>query len=162
MAARVESPRRRALWGSGLLLVLRLGMSGVFIVAAIPKIASPDLFAADVFNYQMLPHAVVNALAVGLPWLELVVGICLGVGIWTRASALIMTGMMVMFMIALASATARGLDISCGCFEVGAEGGEGHGALIKAALRDLVFLAATLLLVRFHDAPRPLDLLRRS
>lgn len=162
MAVAGEAQRQRPLWGSGVLLILRLGMAGVFIAAAIPKIVSPDLFAADVFNYQMLPHFAVNALAVGLPWLELVVGVCLGVGIWTRASALVMTGMMVMFMVALASASARGLDISCGCFEVGAEGGEGHGALTKAAVRDIVFLAATLVLVRFHDAPRPLNLLRRS
>ena len=162
MAVSIASPRQRALWASGLLLVLRLGMAGVFIAAAVPKITSPDLFASSVFNYQMLPVWGVNALAVGLPWLELVVGVCLGLGMWTRASALIMVSMMVMFMIALASATARDLDISCGCFDVGAEAGEGHGTLLWAVVRDAVFLAASLVLVRFADAPRPLDLVRRS
>jgi len=161
IAVYTTNTSRRALWASGLLLVVRLGLAGVFIAAAIPKIAAPDLFASDVFNYQMLPDWGVNVVAVGLPWFELVVGVCLALGVWTRASALLMTGMMIVFMVALASATMRGLDISCGCFEVGAEAGEGHGATIKAFLRDVVFLAAALVLVRFPDAPRPLDLLRR-
>ncbi len=67
MAVHIESTRPRALWASGLLLLVRLGMAGVFIVAAIPKIQSPDLFASDVFNYQMMPAWGVNVLAVGLP-----------------------------------------------------------------------------------------------
>jgi len=161
MVDATASASSRPMWAAAILLLLRLGMAFVFVAAALPKIMAPDLFASNVFNYQMLPHWGVNVLAVGLPWLELVVGLCLGLGIWTRASALLMSGMMVVFMIALASASARGLDISCGCFEVGAEGGEGHGTLLWAVLRDVVFLAASLLLVRFQDAPRPIDLLRR-
>ncbi len=159
MAVVTEVRSSRASWLSGVLLLVRLGMAAVFIAAALPKIQSPDLFASDVFNYQMLPNWGVNVVAIGLPWLELVVGVCLGLGIWTRASALWMAGMMVVFMIALASATARGLDISCGCFEVGAEGG--HGSLVWAVLRDVAFLVGALALVKFQDAPSPIDLFRR-
>ena len=161
MTVHTQTTTGRALWASAVLLALRLGMGGVFIAAAIPKIASPDLFASDVFNYQMLPDWGVNMLAIGLPWFELVVGVCLALGIWTRTSAVMMAGLMVVFLVALASATARGLDISCGCFEVGAAAGEGHGTLIQAVLRDVVFLAATLVLARYEDAPRPLSLFRR-
>ncbi len=160
MAVVTEVRSSRASWLSGVLLLVRLGMAAVFIAAALPKIQSPDLFASDVFNYQMLPNWGVNVVAIGLPWLELVVGVCLGLGIWTRASALWMAGMMVVFMIALASATARGLDISCGCFEVGAEGG--HGSLVWAVVRDVAFLVGALVLVKFHDAPSPIDLFRRA
>ena len=142
------------------LLLVRLGMAAVFVSAALPKIAAPDLFALSVHNYQMLPPWGVNALAVLLPWLELVIGVCLGLGIWTRASAAIMSGLMVVFMIALGSAASRGLSISCGCFEVG-EGAK-HPSLIWPALRDVVFLLGTVLLVRFGGGPALHSLLRRA
>ena len=138
------------------LVLLRLGMAAVFIGAAIPKIAAPDLFALSVHNYQMLPAWGVNALAIFLPWLELVVGACLAVGVWSRASALVMAAMMVVFMVALASAAARGLSISCGCFEVGEH--PEQSSLVWAALRDVVFLAAAVILVRCDGGPSPLGM----
>ncbi len=155
-AATVGRAPRLAGWA---LLLLRLGMGAVFVVAAVPKIAAPDLFALAIHNYQMLPPWGVNIMAVVLPWLELVVGACLAVGIWRRASALIMAILMVVFMIALASAAARGLSISCGCFEVGEHAEK--SSLVWAVLRDTGFLAAALVLVRFEQGPRPHDLLRR-
>ena len=142
------------------LFLLRLGMAAVFIGAALPKIAAPDLFALAVHNYQILPAWGVNALALFLPWLELIIGLCLGLGLWSRASALLMAGLMVVFMIALVSAAGRGLSISCGCFEVG-EHAAGASTLVWAALRDLGFLVAALPLVRFDAGPSPLQWWRR-
>ncbi|UCE01362.1 MAG: DoxX family membrane protein [Candidatus Latescibacterota bacterium] len=152
-----SSARHRV--GDVVLLLLRFGLGVVFIAAALPKIAAPDLFAADIHNYQMLPAWGVNAMALYLPWLELVVGICLVLGIWRRASAFIMAALMIVFMIALVSAAVRGLDISCGCFEVGAEGE--HGSMTWYIVRDVAFLVAALVLVRYDGGPRPLDLLLR-
>ena len=140
-----------------LLLLLRLGMAGVFVVAAVPKLQAPDLFALDVHNYQMLPAVGVNATAILLPWLEVLVGVLIGLGVWRRACALVMSSLLVVFTIALVTASARGLNISCGCFEVGAEAG--HGSLVWAVLRDLFYLAVALALVRWPDGPRPLDLI---
>jgi uncharacterized membrane protein YphA (DoxX/SURF4 family) len=140
------------------LLLVRLGLALVFIFSALPKIQAPDLFASNVYNYQMLPAWGVNAMALALPWLELVVGICLGLGLWTRASALIIAGLMVVFVIAFVTATARGLNISCGCFEVGQD--HGASSLAWVVFRDLAFLAAALLLLRFPNAPAPIHLLR--
>lgn len=152
------TPLQQRLWPL-FLLAVRLGLSAVFLSAAIPKILEPDLFASSIYNYQMMPAMGVNVMAIGLPWLELVLGICIGLGLWTRANALIVSILMVVFVIAFALATSRGLNISCGCFEVG----EGHAAssFLWVLLRDLAFLVAGLLLVRFPDAPAPLHLLRR-
>lgn len=138
------------------LLLLRLGMAAVFVRAAVPKIRAPDLFALDVHNYQMLPAVGVNAMAIVLPWVELVVGVCIGLGVWRRACALVMTALLAVFTAALLTATARGLNISCGCFEVGAEAG--HGSLVWAVLRDLFYLAVAIALLRWPEGPRPLDL----
>ena len=158
----MEAPRpawlAKRLWPL-LLLAVRLGLAAVFLSAAIPKILEPDLFASSIYNYQIMPAMGINVMAIGLPWLELVLGVCIGLGLWTRANALIVSLLMVVFVIAFASATSRGLNISCGCFEVG----EGHDAssLYWVLVRDFAFLLAGLLLVRYPNAPAPLDLLRR-
>ena len=142
------------------LLLLRLAMAMVFTVAAIPKIREPDLFALAIFNYHVLPAWGVNTLALVLPWVELCIGACLGLGIWRRASALVMAALLVVFMGAYISARARGLDLACGCFEVGKEAKP--ASPLWVVLRDLAFLAAAVVLVRFDGGPRPVDLLRRA
>jgi uncharacterized membrane protein YphA (DoxX/SURF4 family) len=144
---------------AALLLVLRFAMAAVFIAAALPKIAAPDLFAGNVFNYKMLPPWGVNTLALVLPWLELLIGLGLLLGVWARASAVTMAALMVIFITAYVTARARGLDISCGCFAVG-EGAE-HASPVWIVLRDVAMLGATLLLVRYGTGPRLLSLFRR-
>jgi uncharacterized membrane protein YphA (DoxX/SURF4 family) len=137
-----------------LLLLVRWALSGVFLAAALPKVAAPDQFALAVANYRMLPPWGVNTLALVLPWLELVIAVFLALGIWRRAGALVMALLMVVFMAAFASATARGLDIACGCFEVGEQA---HASSPwRVVLRDTAFLAASLLVLRFDHGPRPL------
>ena len=140
------------------LFVLRLGLATVFIVAAVPKIASPDLFAGAIFNYQMLPPWGVNVVALVLPWFELFVGVCLALGIWSRASALLVAGMMLLFIGAFSIAKARGLDIACGCFEMGKA--EKPTAVAWVLVRDLGICAAAFLVARFADAPGLLALPR--
>lgn len=147
-------------WWGWVLLLLRLGMAAVFIAAAVPKIQAPDLFAISILNYQMLPPWGINTLALSLPWLELVVGVCLGLGLWRRACALVMAVLMVVFMIAYASARLRGLDIACGCFEVGEESAPTSAAWV--ILRDSALLIAALVLVRWDSGPRPLDRILRK
>lgn len=134
-------------WAPWILLLVRLGMAAVFIAAAVPKIREPDLFAASVFNYKMLPPWGVNSLALVLPWLELFIGVLLALGIWVRASAAWMAALMIVFMAAFVSATSRGLDIACGCFEVG-EGAKPTSPW-RVLLRDTAMLAAALALLRF-------------
>ena len=145
------APACRSWPAQAVLLALRLGLAAVFIVAAVPKIAAPDLFAGAIFNYQMLPPWGVNVVALVLPWFELFVGCCLALGIWSRASALLVAGMMVAFTGAFAIAKARGLDIACGCFEVGQA--QEPSSVGWVVVRDLGICAAALLVARFEDAP---------
>jgi uncharacterized membrane protein YphA (DoxX/SURF4 family) len=139
-------------WFGWALLVLRLGLAAVFIAAAIPKIRQPELFAQSIYNYHMLPAWGVNNLAIFLPWLELTLGAGLALGIWRRASATLATGLMFVFMIAFVTAKARGLDVSCGCFEVGTEAAPSNVAWV--VLRDLGLLAVALVLVKWDGGPR--------
>ena len=153
---RETSANSPAGWG---LFVLRLGMAAVFLAAAIPKITAPAAFAVAVSNYKMMPPWGVNTLALVLPWLELLIGVFLVIGIWRRACALAMAILMVVFIAGFASATARGLDIACGCFEIGEHAKA--SSPVRVVARDLSLLAASLLLLRFDFGPRPLDWLRR-
>ncbi|UCE84150.1 MAG: DoxX family membrane protein [Deltaproteobacteria bacterium] len=97
-------------------LVARVILACVFIVASLDKIKHPDSFAEAVFNYQLLPDVAVNLVAIWLPWLELVGGVLLLLGIWVRGSIVVLSGLMVVFLGALGVNLARGLDIHCGCF----------------------------------------------
>jgi putative oxidoreductase len=97
-------------------LILRLILGGVFIAAGALKIWEPTAFAADIANYRLLPHEAVNLLAITLPWIEIAAGLFLVCGIWRRASALVITILMIVFLAAIGQALARGLDIRCGCF----------------------------------------------
>jgi uncharacterized membrane protein YphA (DoxX/SURF4 family) len=97
-------------------LIGRVILGCVFVYASLDKIRHPNLFAEIVYNYQLLPDAAVNLLAIWLPWLELVSGVLLLVGIWIQGSILLLSGLMLIFLSAMGINLARGLDISCGCF----------------------------------------------
>ena len=51
-----------------------------------------------------------------LPVLEVVVGLCLVLGLLTRGAAVVSALLFVAFIVGIASAWARGLQIDCGCF----------------------------------------------
>jgi putative oxidoreductase len=97
-------------------LILRLVVGGVFIVAGVLKVLQPATFAADIGNYRVLPHEAINLLAITLPAIEIVAGVLLALGCWKRASALLITVLMAVFLVAIGQALARGLDVRCGCF----------------------------------------------
>lgn len=96
--------------------LLRVALGAVFIVASLDKIQNPEAFATNIANYRILPYIFINGIAIVLPWLEVVTGTVLVLGVWTRASAMIVSGLLLAFSIAISQALARGLDISCGCF----------------------------------------------
>jgi uncharacterized membrane protein YphA (DoxX/SURF4 family) len=120
------------------LLAARLIMAGIFIYASIEKIADPAGFAKDVYNYQILPDGVINLTALVLPWLELLLGLCLLTGVWMPGAVLIANGLLLVFLAAFAFNLARGLDVNCGCFGAGGLGPS--MSTIWYLLRDVVFL----------------------
>ena len=96
--------------------VIRLVVGGLFVYAGAEKIFDPVSFAGDIVNYRLLPHTLTNLLAIVLPWVELLAGLMLILGIWVRASALVVAVLGLVFVVAITQALARGLDIRCGCF----------------------------------------------
>lgn len=94
----------------------RIVLGAIFIHAGANKIIDPEGFARSIVNYRILPLESINVLATILPWLEVVGGVFLLLGLFTAGSALIIAFLVAIFFVALSSALIRGIDISCGCF----------------------------------------------
>ena len=97
---------------------VQIALGLIFLAAALPKLADPPSFAHMVWNYRLLPDALVNLQAILLPGVELVVGAALVLGLWPRAGALLSALMLIMFMVALGWALLSGIPVICGCFDV--------------------------------------------
>ncbi len=98
------------------MFILRVLVGATFVFAGALKIFDPKMFATEIEQYQMVPYAVINLLAVTMPWIEYTCGLLLVLGVWVRASAALIAAMSAVFLVAGAAALARGLKISCGCF----------------------------------------------
>ncbi len=74
-----------------------------------------DRFTRDVANYRLVGPPLDAVVAYTVPWVELVAGFCLILGILRRGSILTIAGLVVVFSVAIGWAWSQGLDISCGC-----------------------------------------------
>lgn len=115
---------RRIIDNDLLSMISRLTIGGIFIYASHYKIVEPGSFARSIWYYHMVPVDLINLMAIGLPWFELLVGLGLIFGVLYRGSVLAANLMTLMFLIALGSAIMRGLSIDCGCFKAGAQATE--------------------------------------
>jgi putative oxidoreductase len=132
-------------------LLLRIGLGAVFLYAGALKAGDPRAFAEAVAAYRLLPPQGNLIAASVLPWIEILAGLLLIIGIRARGAAAVTIILNVVFVAALASAAFRGLDIDCGCFRKGTGSSPG-----VAILRDLLLLAAAVAVVRGAGIrPRP-------
>ena len=98
------------------LRVIGIVIGGLFVYAGAVKVIDPVEFARDIDNYKMLPWQAAVRFALYLPWLEILCGLALITRVLFRGAVFIVTGLMVVFVVASIVAKARGLDVSCGCF----------------------------------------------
>ena len=98
-------------------LIIRIAIGAIFIVAGVSKIGHADAFAAQMAGFRWpLPQAVIGPAAIALPYLEVLLGGYLIVGLFTRTAAWIAVALLLLFDAAIASAVVRGMHVSCGCF----------------------------------------------
>jgi uncharacterized membrane protein YphA (DoxX/SURF4 family) len=143
-------------------LFARLILGGVLFVAGYLKVSAPDKSQMAVRAYEMLPISVANALGLILPFAEVAIGALLILGSLTRAMAALGGFTMVIFIIAISQAWARGLNIDCGCFGGGGAVEPGQTKYLQEILRDagLAFLAAYLIrypVTKFSVDKKPAD-----
>jgi len=117
-----------------------LVVGGVYIYASLDKLAHPAGFAQAIHHYRLVPYPLLHPAALLLPVVEVVIGAALILGPGRRGAALLSGLLLAVFMAAITSALARGLDISCGCFHTDG----GHGVGLELLLRDAALLLACL------------------
>ena len=123
-------------------LIFRLFLGAMFMYASLDKINAPETFSGDIRAYQIIPFGLENSVAIILPWLELLIGIGLVIGVMVDGSALISMGLLVVFIIAISSAILRGYNIECGC---GLKEGEVVGT--QKLLENTIFFLMGLFIV---------------
>ena len=104
------------------------------IVACVLKLPDPAASVRAVRAYQSLPEAIVPTVGYLLPVLEVVIGVCLVVGLLTRFSAAVSAVLFVAFIIGISYAWNKGLSIECGCF--GGGGYKKAGASLQVPRGD--------------------------
>lgn len=124
------------------LTVLRLGLGGVFVSAATAKLVDAAVFAQQIANFRALPSWLVPFAAATVPGVEIVAGLLLATGLAARAAAAVVTGMLAVFMVGLAQALVRGINLECGCF------GGTDVATWGTVARDAALLVAALFILR--------------
>jgi uncharacterized membrane protein YphA (DoxX/SURF4 family) len=134
---------KRFLTSPWLTIRVQLALGAIFVIAALPKITDPPSFAHMIYNYRLLPSSLINLSALTMPWVELLAGVALILGVW-RAAARTITGLLLAtFIIAISINLTRDNAIDCGCFNV-ADRGKTHEQRIfdmkVDVLRDLGML----------------------
>ena len=143
-----------------LTFVFRLILGGVLLVAGALKVTDPYSSATSVRAYQIPPVDLANLLGFILPFAEVAIGIFLIVGIWVRLNAIAGGALMIMFIIAIGQAWARGISLDCGCF--------GKGGLLDSdelpvwnytleIARDIVLAAFAVYIYRFPQGKLGFD-----
>ncbi|MCI0450982.1 MAG: DoxX family membrane protein [Candidatus Latescibacteria bacterium] len=137
----------RILGGRWLNLALRLFLGGMFVYAAWDKVLQPAGFAMSVRGYKIIPFALSNLFALGVSWTELVAGVMLILGIFTRKAAGAIAILLVMFIVAITMVLVRGMTVDCGCF--GAEGGSSTSWVL--IVRNIALLFGAFLIMAYND-----------
>ena len=130
-------------------LLSRLTLGGVLFVAGYLKVDKLEVSQMAVRSYELLPIPIANFLGQTLPFFEVVIGLLLILGAATRAVAALGGFTMFIFIIAIAQAWARGLNIDCGCFGGGGTVEPGQTRYLQEILRDAGLVALALFLVRY-------------
>jgi putative oxidoreductase len=107
-----QTPREIITW------FLHLALGAVFIYSGVLKLwgLGPITFTDDIRSFHLLQDPWVAWVAMSLPWLEILSGLAVIFGPCRRGGLLIICGSLLVFLVAIGQAMARGIDISCGCF----------------------------------------------
>jgi len=131
-------------------ILLRITIGFLLIYFSLYKIADPAEWAEVIYQFRLVPDGLVNILAVFLSWAELFAGIGIMLGLFTRASALLASGLVLTFLAALQINIWREVYIYCGCFRK-----QAYMTDVNFQNRNITFYILVLtLLILFNSNPR--------
>jgi putative oxidoreductase len=135
----ISSYIKRILMSEYLSLALRIYVGCIFIYASLNKIPDPGVFAENIAAYRIIPYQGLHLVAIILPWIELICGFFLILGLRTRAAASILSGLLFMFTLFVIINIFRDSSISCGCF-----GTAGETISWKKVIINMIWLLMTI------------------
>ena len=124
-------------------------VGSIFIYFSYDKIIDPLTFAKLASNYDIIPFNLEYIGALVLPWIEIIVGICLLFGVFIELSTSLSIGMFIFFILMLSQAYLRGKSIDCGCLlnDLNNDSAiEKRMFMLKRIIQDFYFLALTLII----------------
>ena len=134
-------------------LAVRLILGVTFIYASYHKILAPAEFAKVVYGYGLFPHNTINLIAITIPFIELISGIALITGIFTRSASLIIMGMLIAFIMVISINIIRGHEFDCGCFSFATNQNANSAFYILGRNIILLIMGNCIILYRL-DKPR--------
>ena len=130
--------KRKSSAAEKLSLCFRMIVGAIFFYAGLIKVMDPQGFALVVYNYHILPGFLINLAALILPWIEVIAGAALILGILVPGASLTVSSLLIVFLCVIAAALIRGLDVSCGCFNTSQDA---DPLTWMYLIRDIVLLA---------------------
>jgi uncharacterized membrane protein YphA (DoxX/SURF4 family) len=130
-------------------VVFRLAVGIIFIVSSVGKLSDGSAFVDDVTKYQLLTNNLADAYATALPWVEIVMGSLLIIGLFSRVAAGVGVLTSLSFIIANSVVLHRGLNLACGCF----------GDIAALQTREAIIIESVLLIMAIQILVRKGDFL---
>ena len=137
-----------------ILLGFRLILGATFVYAGYLKIQDPQALGDSIATYEILPASLISVVVLGLPPLEIILGVWMISGIRLRYPAFGLLALTIIFAVAISQGILRGLNIDCGCFG----GGTGTGSYPLIVLsRDIAIMIAAGILYADQILPNRSD-----
>ena len=139
MKAKASTAWMNAVAGNKYLAVLfRLLLAVVFLISAYGKLVDIERYSVDaVYQFDILPMALARPFGLVLPFIELLCGLGLLFGLFTRLSAAGVALMSLAFFIAKEVVLAQGRELNCGCF----------GAVVETLASSTIFMDIPIMLL---------------
>jgi putative oxidoreductase len=116
----------------------------LFIWAGISKIIDPINFSRNIHNYRLFSINISFIIAIILPWIELICGLCLVFGVRIKSSSLLISSVLTLFILIILITMSRGINVDCGCF-----GKESGTVDWKLLIQDITLLIMSILTFKF-------------
>lgn len=133
-----------------LLFLIRLALAVILAWAGLLKVLDPAAFAQNILNFRLVSTPLAAALALYIPWLELLIAAALLLPRLRTGATLLTALLFTLFAVLWIVTGLRGIDVTCGCFG----GSGGHAPTAQGFLRALLPALAAWLTLRI-DHPSP-------
>ena len=135
--------------------IARVVLGAILLISGAAKVGQPAALAASIASFHLLSPSVIVAISIILPYFEMLVGLYLVIGLFTRIASIVATLQFMIYGAAIAAAILRKLPADCGCF-----GPNDHAVADWPHVAFDLALAAIALIIAL-SGPSPLSLDRR-